>query len=140
MQLIRATIGGRRCWLPLQKRATYWISAAELSSDNCTQVDLVVVGSVAVCSTGARIGKGEGFAELEYGILKWMGAIDDSTIVATTVHDEQVGAIICLKYINVVDLVVAGSRRRRVTSAQAARARCPGGSDLHANALHLDQH
>jgi 5-formyltetrahydrofolate cyclo-ligase len=31
-------------------------------------VDLIIVGSVAVCSkTGARIGKGEGFAELEYG-------------------------------------------------------------------------
>ena len=73
----------------------YLISAVELSSDSYNQVDLVVVGSVAVCSTGARIGKGEGFAELEYGILKWMGAIDDSTIVATTVHDEQVAAIIC---------------------------------------------
>ena len=31
-------------------------------------VDLIIVGSVAVCpKTGARIGKGEGFAELEYG-------------------------------------------------------------------------
>ena len=29
-------------------------------------VDLVVVGSTAVCpTTGARVGKGEGFAELE---------------------------------------------------------------------------
>jgi hypothetical protein len=29
-----------------------------------------------------RCGKGEGFAELEYGILRWMGAIDDSTLVS----------------------------------------------------------
>lgn len=31
----------------------------------------------------------QGFAELEYGILRWMGAIDDSTLVVTTVHDLQ---------------------------------------------------
>merc|ERR1712037_1045129 len=39
---------------------------------------------------GARIGKGEGFAELEYGILRWLGVIDSSTKVVTTVHDDQV--------------------------------------------------
>jgi 5-formyltetrahydrofolate cyclo-ligase len=32
----------------------------------------------------------QGFAELEYGILRWLGAIDDSTPVVTTVHDCQV--------------------------------------------------
>uniref|UniRef100_A0A7S4QSN3 Methenyltetrahydrofolate synthase domain-containing protein n=1 Tax=Ditylum brightwellii TaxID=49249 RepID=A0A7S4QSN3_9STRA len=55
-------------------------------------VDLVVVGSTAVCpKTGARVGKGEGFAELEWGILSLQGNLDASkTIVATTVHDEQV--------------------------------------------------
>jgi 5-formyltetrahydrofolate cyclo-ligase len=31
----------------------------------------------------------QGFAELEYGILRWMGAIDDSTPVVTTIHDCQ---------------------------------------------------
>ena len=37
-------------------------------------VDLVVVGSTAVCpETGARVGKGEGFAELEWGILSLQG-------------------------------------------------------------------
>ncbi|XAR62258.1 hypothetical protein NMG60_11016953 [Bertholletia excelsa] len=54
------------------------------------KVDLIVIGSVAVDpKTGARIGKGEGFAELEYGMLRYMGAIDDSTPVVTSVHDEQ---------------------------------------------------
>eukprot|EP01062_Namystynia_karyoxenos_P056511 TRINITY_DN47483_c0_g1_i1.p1 TRINITY_DN47483_c0_g1~~TRINITY_DN47483_c0_g1_i1.p1 ORF type:complete len:376 (+),score=127.58 TRINITY_DN47483_c0_g1_i1:64-1128(+) len=54
------------------------------------EVGLVVVGSVAVCpETGARIGKGEGFAELEYGMLRWMEAVSERTLVATTVHDEQ---------------------------------------------------
>ncbi|GAB4820621.1 hypothetical protein N2152v2_007667 [Parachlorella kessleri] len=61
-----------------------------LSLDDKLRVDLIVVGSVAVCRNGVRLGKGEGFAELEYGILRWMGAIDDSTLVVTTVRDEQI--------------------------------------------------
>lgn len=32
----------------------------------------------------------QGFAELEYGILRWMGAVDATTPVITTVHDCQV--------------------------------------------------
>ncbi|XP_042036654.1 5-formyltetrahydrofolate cyclo-ligase-like protein COG0212 [Salvia splendens] len=54
------------------------------------KVDLIVVGSVAVDpKTRARLGKGEGFAELEYGMLRYMGSIDDSTPIVTSVHDEQ---------------------------------------------------
>ncbi|KAF5749224.1 hypothetical protein HS088_TW04G01188 [Tripterygium wilfordii] len=58
--------------------------------DEKIKVDLIVIGSVAVDpSTGARLGKGEGFAELEYGMLRYMGAVDDSTPVVTSVHDCQ---------------------------------------------------
>lgn len=55
-------------------------------------VDLVVVGSTGVCpKTGARVGKGEGFAELEWGILSNQGNLNASrTLVITTVHDCQV--------------------------------------------------
>lgn len=53
-----------------------------------------VAGSSAISKNGARLGKGEGFAELEYGILKWMGAIDDSTPVVSTVHDCQVRFVV----------------------------------------------
>ncbi|XP_027206588.1 methenyltetrahydrofolate synthase domain-containing protein isoform X1 [Penaeus vannamei] len=53
------------------------------------KVDLIVIGSVAVSRTGRRIGKGEGFADLEYGMMKAMKAVDDSTLVVTTVHDCQ---------------------------------------------------
>jgi len=62
-----------------------------LTTEDEIKVDLIVVGSTAVCPrTGARIGKGEGFAELEYGMLRMMGAIDDNTLVVTSVHDAQV--------------------------------------------------
>ncbi|KAF6163703.1 hypothetical protein GIB67_036163 [Kingdonia uniflora] len=58
--------------------------------DEKIKVDLIVIGSVAVDpNTGARLGKGEGFAELEYGMLRYMGAIDNTTLVVTSVHDRQ---------------------------------------------------
>jgi len=53
-------------------------------------VDMVVSGSVAVREDGARIGKGEGFSDLEWGILWDLGLVDEGTPVATTVHELQV--------------------------------------------------
>lgn len=40
--------------------------------------------------SGYRIGKGKGFADLEFGILSQMKAVNQDTIVVTTVHDTQV--------------------------------------------------
>ena len=40
--------------------------------------------------SGWRIGKGEGFADLEYAMMASMGAVDENTIIVTTVHDCQV--------------------------------------------------
>jgi len=53
------------------------------------RVDLVVAGSVAVSSEGGRIGKGEGYSEIEYGVLRESGLIDDRVRIATTIHDCQ---------------------------------------------------
>jgi len=53
-------------------------------------IDLMVTGSVAVDLRGSRLGKGEGYAELEYAILRTVGALSEDTPVATTVHDLQV--------------------------------------------------
>ncbi|XP_078435156.1 nagB/RpiA/CoA transferase-like superfamily protein [Wolffia australiana] len=70
-------------------------------------VDLIVLGSVAVDpKTGARLGKGEGFAELEYGMLRWMGAADDNTLTVTTVHDKQLVDDIPAEQLQVHDLPV----------------------------------
>ena len=52
--------------------------------------DALVVGSVAVSRAGARCGKGEGYADLEYGILRSLG--HPPMPVATTVHDVQLVA------------------------------------------------
>lgn len=53
-------------------------------------VDLVVCGSVAVNRQGARVGKGGGYSDLEFGLLREFGLVDDDTVIATTVHPLQV--------------------------------------------------
>jgi 5-formyltetrahydrofolate cyclo-ligase len=53
-------------------------------------LDLVVTGCVAVTRTGARIGKGGGFADLELGMLRELGLVKPQTPVITTVHAAQV--------------------------------------------------
>ncbi|XP_056334137.1 methenyltetrahydrofolate synthase domain-containing protein isoform X2 [Danio aesculapii] len=58
--------------------------------DDKVLVDLVVVGSVAVSEKGYRIGKGEGFADMEYAMMACMGSVTESTWVITVVHDCQV--------------------------------------------------
>jgi len=54
------------------------------------EADLVVIGSVAVNEKGARVGKGGGFADLEYGVLREFKKISENTPVITNVHDLQV--------------------------------------------------
>lgn len=53
-------------------------------------VDLVISGSVAVNRQGVRIGKGGGFADLEYGLAAAAGILAPSTPVISTVHPMQV--------------------------------------------------
>ncbi|GAB6148516.1 5-formyltetrahydrofolate cyclo-ligase [Stetteria hydrogenophila] len=54
------------------------------------RVDFIVEGSVAVNRWGERLGKGEGYGELEYAILRELGLIDPEVPIATSVHDLQV--------------------------------------------------
>jgi 5-formyltetrahydrofolate cyclo-ligase len=59
--------------------------------EDVPHVDLVVAGSVGVTTDGARIGKGEGYSDLEWGVLSELGAVDrGATAVATTVHELSV--------------------------------------------------
>ncbi|MEM4717617.1 MAG: 5-formyltetrahydrofolate cyclo-ligase [Desulfurococcaceae archaeon] len=53
------------------------------------KVDLIVTGCVAVDRRGVRLGKGGGFSELEYAILKEIDSVDDYTPILTTIHDLQ---------------------------------------------------
>ena len=55
-------------------------------------VDLIVCGSVAVAPDGSRLGKGGGYADLEYGLLRETKRIGARTPIVTTVHTIQVVA------------------------------------------------
>jgi 5-formyltetrahydrofolate cyclo-ligase len=52
-------------------------------------IDLIVCGSVAVNAEGVRIGKGGGYADIEYALLSELGRVTAETLIATTVHDLQ---------------------------------------------------
>lgn len=58
--------------------------------EDLPRVDVVVAGSLAVSPNGGRIGKGGGYSEIEYGILRELGLIGEETPVLTTVHDIQI--------------------------------------------------
>ncbi|CAN5532461.1 5-formyltetrahydrofolate cyclo-ligase [soil metagenome] len=58
--------------------------------DQVPALDLVLTGSVAVNLEGARLGKGGGFSDLEYGLLLESGKIDRRTVIATTLHPIQI--------------------------------------------------
>lgn len=64
--------------------------ARQVAPEDVAAIDLVVSGSVAVTEAGARVGKGEGYSDLEYAVLCELGLVDEETPVATTVHDAQV--------------------------------------------------
>jgi 5-formyltetrahydrofolate cyclo-ligase len=52
-------------------------------------VDLIVSGSVGVNEQGERVGKGEGYSDLEFAILREFGLVGDDTTAVTTVHEIQ---------------------------------------------------
>jgi 5-formyltetrahydrofolate cyclo-ligase len=86
-------------------RAGRPVAVAELEP-----VDLVVCGSVAVNREGARVGKGGGFSDLEFGLLVEAGLIGAYTLVATTVHPLQLleEALPETEHDFRLDLIVAG--------------------------------
>jgi 5-formyltetrahydrofolate cyclo-ligase len=88
-------------------------SARRVAVAELEPVDLVVTGCVAVGADGARLGKGGGFADLEFALAAAAGLIGPATLVVTTVHELQVrraGAIPTAAHDAPVDLVVTPER------------------------------
>jgi len=75
------------------------------------KVDLYVIGSVAVTLNGARLGRGGGFSDLEYGILREMKIVRKDTPIATIVHECQIVEDIPMEIHDVpVDIIATPSR------------------------------
>lgn len=62
----------------------------QVTVEQMPNIDLFVVGSVAVSKQGYRIGQGDGHSDMDYAVIRTAGRISDSTLVLTCVHDEQV--------------------------------------------------
>lgn len=90
----------KRCFLELDPQtigdydhASTIGGAADLGTpvhpETMDPIDIIVSGSVAINTSGGRIGKGEGYSDLEFALLEEFGLVDQTTI-ATTVHEMQV--------------------------------------------------
>jgi 5-formyltetrahydrofolate cyclo-ligase len=88
-------------------------SARRVAVADLTPVDLVVSGCVAVAEDGARLGKGGGFADLEFALAAAAGLVSADTLVVTTVHELQVrpaGSVPTTAHDVPVDLIVTPER------------------------------
>jgi len=65
-------------------------AGVQVGPDGMEPVDLIVSGSVAVTERGARVGKGEGYSDLEFAVLREFGLVGDDTATLSTVHELQV--------------------------------------------------
>jgi 5-formyltetrahydrofolate cyclo-ligase len=88
-------------------------SARTVTLDELSPVDRVVMGSVAVSQDGARLGKGGGFADLEFALATTAGLIGPDTVCVTTVHELQLrsaGTIPVTSHDVPVDVIVTPER------------------------------
>jgi 5-formyltetrahydrofolate cyclo-ligase len=88
-------------------------SARRVRLDSLSPVDLVVMGCVAAGEDGARLGKGGGFADLEFALATAAGLIGPHTVCVTTVHELQVcaaGTIPLTSHDVLLDFIVTPER------------------------------
>jgi 5-formyltetrahydrofolate cyclo-ligase len=88
-------------------------SARRVMLADLDPVDLVVMGCVAAAEDGARLGKGGGFADLEFALATAAGLIGPHTTAVTTVHELQVrpaGTIPLTGHDVLVDFIITPER------------------------------
>src|SRR5262245_19036852 len=61
-----------------------------VSLEEVRKIDLIVCGSVAVNRRGARVGKGDGYSDLEFALLTEQRKIGRDTPIVTSVHPLQI--------------------------------------------------
>jgi 5-formyltetrahydrofolate cyclo-ligase len=87
----------RACTLPSN---VYSTACTSQYVNKISRVLVYVEVSVDYSIAGYRIGKGEGYADLEFAMMMKMGAVDQNTVIAATVHDCQVHIYIIFSYLS----------------------------------------
>jgi 5-formyltetrahydrofolate cyclo-ligase len=64
--------------------------ATKIGLEDIPSVDMIVCGSVAVTQRGVRVGKGGGYSDLEYAILRELSLLNEETPILTSVHELQI--------------------------------------------------
>jgi 5-formyltetrahydrofolate cyclo-ligase len=65
-------------------------NARRVGVDQMQPINMVICGSVAVNRSGARIGKGAGYSDLEVALLIEAGLVTPATVIVAPVHQLQV--------------------------------------------------
>jgi 5-formyltetrahydrofolate cyclo-ligase len=86
-----------------------------LSLKEIGEIDLLITGAVAVGLNGGRLGKGKGYFDLEYQILREIGAVKEDVPIVAHVDDSQVFDEVPLEEGDVsVNVIVTPTRVLRV--------------------------
>ncbi|XP_026475957.1 methenyltetrahydrofolate synthase domain-containing protein-like [Ctenocephalides felis] len=64
--------------------------APPLDMNTEINIDLLIIGSVAVSKNGLQIGIGRGYTDFEFAIIQHIKALTPNTLIVTIVHDCQV--------------------------------------------------
>lgn len=106
-------------------RANWAQYAVPVTLDDLPHMDAIVAGSVAVTRDGRRAGKGAGYSDLEFAMLRELG--HPPCPVATTVHDAQLIESVPTEAIDQRLAAIATPTRAWLTGADPADA--PQGID-----------
>ena len=89
IELDPALIGEKNLWRASSIKGAFELGKPVKPAD-MPRIDLIVTGCVGAGMDGVRLGKGGGYADLEYAILRRSGKIDADVPIVSTVHPSQV--------------------------------------------------
>lgn len=82
----------RHLWWDASGKAGFMRWGTPVAATEVAPIDLIIAGSVGAARSGARLGKGGGYADLEFSLLMAHGKISHRVTVATTIHSSQLCA------------------------------------------------
>ena len=82
------------------------------------KIDLMITGASIVSVNGVRYGKGHGYFDLEWAMMREIGVVDDKTPIMAVVHDCQVleKDLSASKFDTIVDYIITPSQVIKVTT------------------------